>query len=93
MSDADDRLSALLKADFPAERDALFRLEVMRRLERRTLIRRSIVLAGLGLTAMVVVALLAPILPDARRPAVQMAVCVLVAIGGLFFAFAPRRSL
>ncbi|MDB5441168.1 MAG: hypothetical protein JWM33_3595 [Caulobacteraceae bacterium] len=93
MSDSDEKLSALLRADLPPERDAVFRLEVMRRLEMRALVQRSIGLAVLGLAAMALVALLAPFLPDARRPAVQIVVCTLVVLGGLVFAYAPRRSL
>jgi hypothetical protein len=92
MSSMDDRISALLAADAPSARDAMFRIEVMRRLERRALLRRSLAVGLAGALGLVLLALAAPLLPDAREPAVQGAVCILATCAALAFAYAPRRG-
>lgn len=92
MSSIDERLAALLQADPPPARDAMFRLEVMRRLEKRAMLNRSLGVALSGLVALLLFVFIVPVLPDAREPAGQIIACMLGACGALVFAYAPRRS-
>ena len=48
MSDGDERLTAALLADAPPERDPLFRIEVLTRMERARF-RRQLLLSVLGI--------------------------------------------
>ena len=56
MSDTDARLAAALEADTPPERDALFRLDVLARIERARFRRRILRITVIGLVAAILVA-------------------------------------
>jgi hypothetical protein len=56
MSDLDSRLAAALAADAPPERDALFRLDVLARLERARFQRRVVLVTAIALLAVMLVA-------------------------------------
>ena len=56
----DERLAAALAADAPPERDALFRLDVLARLERARFQRRIVQATAIGLMAMMLVAVNVP---------------------------------
>ena len=56
MTDTDARLTAALQADAPAERDAIFRLNVLMRLERARFRRRVVSILALALAAGALVA-------------------------------------
>lgn len=57
MSDVDARLAVALAADAPPERDALFRLDVLARLERARFRRRILRTTAIALIAAMLVAL------------------------------------
>jgi FtsH-binding integral membrane protein len=56
MSDLDARLAAALEADAPPERDALFRLDVLARIERARFRRRIVSASVIALIAAMLVA-------------------------------------
>jgi hypothetical protein len=56
MSDVDARLTAALGADAPPERDALFRLDVLARIERARFQRRIAMPTAIALVAVMLVA-------------------------------------
>lgn len=56
MSDVDARLAAALGADAPPERDALFRLDVLARIERARFRRRIVRASAIALVAAVLIA-------------------------------------
>ena len=60
MSELDDRLTAALRADAPAERDVMFRVEVLMRLERARFRRRLILTMAAAFVAAVLLAVNAP---------------------------------
>jgi hypothetical protein len=55
MSDVDARLTAALEADAPPERDALFRLDVLARIERARFQRRIVLATAIALVAVMLV--------------------------------------
>lgn len=57
MSDLDARLAAALRADGPPERDALFRLDVLARVERMRFLRRILGTVAVALLAALLVVL------------------------------------
>ena len=57
MGDLDTRLAAALGADAPPERDALFRLDVLARIERARFLRRILRTTAVALIAAMLVAL------------------------------------
>jgi hypothetical protein len=60
MNDPDDRLVAALQADAPPVRDALFRLDVLFRLERARLRRRMTLALAVAAAVVVAAAVRAP---------------------------------
>ena len=96
MSDLDSRLTAALEAEAPPERDPLFRIEVLARLERARFRRRLVLAAA---TAVVVAAIVvanaraidAWVAMDPTRVLVVAAVAMafVLAIPGLPIAATP----
>jgi hypothetical protein len=73
MSDLETRLTAALHADEPPARDALFRVEILVRLEQARFRRRVARAAAVAATLAVVAAIYAPVIDawitaDPRRP-------------------------
>jgi len=55
MSDVDARLAAALEADAPPARDAVFRLDVLARIERARFQRRIVIATAIALMAAIVI--------------------------------------
>lgn len=59
--DDDQQLSELLRSLAPPERDALFRINVLERRERREFVQRVVLLLGAGVIAVVAYAIAATV--------------------------------
>ena len=96
MSDVDARLAAVLGADAPPERDALFRLDVLARLERARFQRRIARATAIALVAVMLVAVEAQtidtwIAADARHGWIvgAVALAAMLALPGMPIAATP----
>ena len=96
MSDLDARLDAALRADLPPERDALFRLDALARMERGRFRQRVVRASVMALSAAILVAVNAPAIDawmaaDARHGwiAGAVALAALLALPGMPVAATP----
>jgi fatty acid desaturase len=87
----DDKISEGLRADAPAERDALFRLAVMERRERRRFERRSAVLIGGAAAVAVIAAGGLSAGADLVTTGVVAMLCAAIAVAGLLSASGVRE--
>jgi|GEM_PF-7106308 len=86
MSEADARLTALLRQDDPPARDPGFRLAVLERLARRRLQRRMAAVVGVGVAAIAVLVLARPDLGPALAGVNAAAAAPLLGLGAAVLA-------